>query len=200
MLDCSFTSQDFDASTLGVVGKLTTATIRVWRIMKSKMLPTPSKFHYVFNMRDLSRVFQGILFTPKESIINGGLRAKEGLLKDFSPKNMLLGLWKHECDRVFSDKLATIKDKESYEGFITDIGREIFGGDIYDAACSSPKYMVSFLRDDVYDAEDVLIEEALRVYEDGGTLEMIRDRACFWINTMSNILRRRWNLCCLKMH
>lgn len=182
MLDGCFTSQDFDQSTLDVVGKLTSATIRVWRVMKSKMLPTPSKFHYVFNMRDLSRVFQGILFTPKESIIDGGLRVKEGLIKDFSPQKMLLGIWKHECDRVFSDKLATMKDKESYDGFIADIGREIFGADAYDAACNSPKYMVSFLRDDVYDAEDVLIEEAPKVYEDGGTLEMIRDRACMFLD------------------
>ena len=38
-------------------------------------------------MRDLSRVFQGILFTSKESIITGGgLRVKEGKLTDFSFK------------------------------------------------------------------------------------------------------------------
>ena len=113
MLDGRFTGQDFDANTLDVVGNLTDATIRLWKTMKTKMLPTPAKFHYVFNMRDLSRVFQGILFTPKESILEGGLRAKEGLLENFSPQNMLLGLWRHECDRVFCDKLATAKDKDS---------------------------------------------------------------------------------------
>jgi hypothetical protein len=84
MLDGHFTGKDFDALTLDIVGKLTNATIRFWRVMKSKMLPTPAKFHYVFNMRDLSRVFQGILFTSKESIITGGLRVKEGKLTDFS--------------------------------------------------------------------------------------------------------------------
>lgn len=181
MLDGHFTSKEFDASTLDVVGKLTNATIRLWRVMKSKMLPTPAKFHYVFNMRDLSRVFQGILLTPKDSIITGGFRANEGKLRDFSSQNMILGLWRHECDRVFSDKLATTKDKESYDGFISEIGRDVFGADLYNAACTTPKYMVSFLRDDVYDEEGIMIEEAPKVYEDGGTLEMIRERACMFL-------------------
>eukprot|EP00985_Skeletonema_marinoi_P025985 scaffold19647_cov107-Skeletonema_marinoi.AAC.1 len=182
MLDGRFTGQDFDAETLNVVGKLTDATIRLWRTMKTKMLPTPAKFHYVFNMRDLSRVFQGILFTPKESILEGGLRAKEGLLENFSPQNMLLGLWRHECDRVFCDKLATEKDKDNYGTYINEIGQDIFGQELYNNACSKEKFMVSFLRDDIYDEDEILVEEAPKIYEDGGTLEMIRERACMFLD------------------
>ena len=63
---------EFDAATMDVVNKLTAATISLWTDVKNKMLPTPQKFHYVFNMRDLSRVFQGILLTAKSTILTGG--------------------------------------------------------------------------------------------------------------------------------
>jgi len=177
MLDGRFTTTDFDVNTLDSVSKLTKATIELWNMIKLKMLPTPAKFHYIFNMRDLSRVFQGILLTPKESISNGGFRAQQGKLEGFTPQNMLLGIWKHECDRVFSDKLTSNKDKGDYETFARQIGTELFTEDLYDSACKKTKYMVNFLRDDIYDEDEVLIEEAPKIYEDGGTLESIRGRA-----------------------
>ena len=176
MLNGRFTAADFDELTLDSAAKLTNATIKLWRCMKGKMLPTPAKFHYIFNMRDLSRVFQGVLLTPKESITEGGIRAKEGHLSNFTPQNTLIGLWKHECDRVFCDKLTNDKDKNAYESFIKNIGQEEFGEELYQAACGENKYMVSFLRDDIYDEDDVLVELAPKIYEDGGSLELIRAR------------------------
>ena len=128
-------------------------------------------------MRDLSRVFHGVLLTPKESITEGGLRAKQGKLINFSPQNMLIGLWKHKCDWVFCDKLTTNKDKESYSNFVEKIGSNVFGDDLYCSACREKKFMVSFLRDDIYDEDEVLVQEAPKVYEDGGMLEMIQERA-----------------------
>lgn len=40
---------------------LVDATIRVYSTITSQLLPTPTKSHYTFNLRDLSKVFQGIL-------------------------------------------------------------------------------------------------------------------------------------------
>lgn len=75
------------------------------------MMPTPAKFHYTFNMRELSRVFQGVLFAPKDTIKTGGQQtpsADQGI--------NLLRLWKHECARVFQDKLTNNVDKKVRRG------------------------------------------------------------------------------------
>ena len=176
-----FSTNEFDLPTQDNVGKLTSATIQLWKMMKSKMLPTPSKFHYVFNMRDLSRIFQGILLTPKESIRSGGLMQERGQIKNFESSKMLIGLWKHECDRVFCDKPTTDIDKAAYEDFISEIGSNTFGENTFHEVCSNPKNTVSFLRDDTYDEDGAMTEEAPNVYEDGGSLESIRERSYMFL-------------------
>lgn len=171
MLKGRFPSAEFNADALSVVEKLTTATIELWRKVKAKMLPTPAKFHYVFNMRELSRVFQGVLLTPKSTILTGGQQTpntNQGL--------NLLRLWKHECARVFCDKLVSNADKEWYDETMDLVIESTYGPAIADA-CKEEYFYVDFFREDEIDEEtDCVINAAPKIYEPGGTLENIRNR------------------------
>lgn len=46
--------------------KLTFCTLELYDNIVQELPPTPSKFHYIFNLRDLSRVFNGLLLTHPE--------------------------------------------------------------------------------------------------------------------------------------
>uniref|UniRef100_A0A8W4FHF7 Dynein axonemal heavy chain 17 n=1 Tax=Sus scrofa TaxID=9823 RepID=A0A8W4FHF7_PIG len=72
-------------------------------------LPTAIKFHYVFNLRDLSNIFQGLLFSTTE------------ILK--IPLD-LVRLWLHEAERVYGDKMVDEKDQETLRR-VTELGDEL---------------------------------------------------------------------------
>ena len=44
---------------VAAAAKLVPMTITLWNKIQAKMLPTPAKFHYLFNMRELSKVRAG---------------------------------------------------------------------------------------------------------------------------------------------
>lgn len=45
------------------------STLKVFTVICNEMLPTPNKSHYTFNLRDLSKVFQGILMADAKKIL-----------------------------------------------------------------------------------------------------------------------------------
>merc|ERR1719424_2215591 len=73
ILNARFTTKNkASAEIISLSQKLIPATIQLWERVKGKLLPTPQRFHYLFNMRELSRVFQGVMDTPIESLPNIG--------------------------------------------------------------------------------------------------------------------------------
>lgn len=84
-----FCPERFVEEIVDFLPRLIPLTRHIWQRTKVKMLPTPAKFHYVFNLRDLSRIWQGIL-----TVQDLECRSISSLLK----------LWQHECSRVISDR------------------------------------------------------------------------------------------------
>ena len=107
------------------------------------------------------------------------LTEKEGdaSISKQAPSRVLIKLWQHECNRVFMDKLTNYPDKDMYAGWLKDITTEDFGEEVEEDCQENPCYLMSCLRDDVYDEDEVLIERAPKVYEFGGSLVQCRATA-----------------------
>ena len=75
---------------------MTELTIETYQRAVEVLLPLPRKAHYLFNMRQVSEVIQGLFSVPAEVIEN----QKEKLTS-------LKRLWLHEVMRTFSDRLIS---------------------------------------------------------------------------------------------
>nr|XP_019948992.1 PREDICTED: dynein heavy chain 11, axonemal [Paralichthys olivaceus] len=89
------------------------AAITLHHRMVHGFLPTAIKFHYTFNLRDLSNVFQGILFAGPECV------------KDSTD---LALLWLHESCRVYSDRLVDDRDLRLFRKLQMETVHEYFEG------------------------------------------------------------------------
>jgi dynein axonemal heavy chain len=88
--------ENFGDSLQSLAPKLTDMTLELYSSVVERLPPTPSKFHYVFNLRDLSRVVEGVLLSTPEK---------------FTTPVQLIRLWRNECMRVFHDRLISAEDR-----------------------------------------------------------------------------------------
>ncbi|XP_030610318.1 dynein axonemal heavy chain 9 isoform X3 [Archocentrus centrarchus] len=79
--------------------------------VSSTFLPTAVKFHYIFNLRDLSNIFQGVLFCTSEC-----LKAPVDLLK----------IYLHESHRVYRDKLVEEQDFQLFDKLQADTVKKFY--------------------------------------------------------------------------
>mmetsp|Transcript_13743 Transcript_13743/g.31844 ORF Transcript_13743/g.31844 Transcript_13743/m.31844 type:complete len:4493 (+) Transcript_13743:136-13614(+) len=157
-----YSKHHFSDSVVKVANRLTEATIALWQKVQARMLPTPAKFHYMFNMRELSRTFQGMLECPRE------------VIRD---EIYLLNLWKHECERVFCDKLTNSEDKNWYASTVLDLVGDFFGGKATQKQLEEQQYFVNFLSEPQYDSDGVCIDERPKSYEMASSLDVVRKKA-----------------------
>lgn len=166
----------FTKDVCDTIAKLVTCTRRLWQDTKVKMLPTPAKFHYVFNLRDVSRIWEGILLSPAEVI---------------PTVSTVLALWKHECCRVISDRFTSQKDvdwfvKRLHSGLATDLGES------YEQQLAPDPYFVDFLRDapePTGEEQDDADLEAPKVYEPVPSLERLKEKLEEYLHTYNETVR-----------
>ncbi|BFZ13509.1 hypothetical protein BsWGS_16546 [Bradybaena similaris] len=121
----------FSEDVVSMVRSLVPITRRLWQLTKVKMLPTPAKFHYIFNLRDLSRIWQGMLNTISSVVTN---------------VKILLGLWKHECCRVIADRFVKVDDLQWFEKTVKRIVTEEVNEETANQVVEN-FYFTDFMRD-----------------------------------------------------
>ncbi|XP_071671247.1 dynein axonemal heavy chain 3 isoform X2 [Patagioenas fasciata] len=92
-------SKGFEAVFFRLGKMLVQATMGIYKMAVDNFLPTPSKSHYVFNLRDFARVIKGVLLCPHTHLHDG---------------DKLIRLWIHEVYRVFYDRLVDEEDRQVF--------------------------------------------------------------------------------------
>lgn len=94
-----FLDQNADSGLNLFAEPIVKCSVELYQKTINDFLPTPAKCHYTFNLRDLSKVVQGML------IMN---------LVNITDKATLVNLWIHETFRVFRDRLINQDDRDKY--------------------------------------------------------------------------------------
>ena len=105
----------FEASFQRIGRLLVQATMQIYKKACEEFLPTPQKSHYVFNLRDFSRVIRGILLVSQTNL-------KE--------EKKLYRLWTHEIYRVFYDRLIDDHDRQIFFSMVKNVMNDVLKQDL----------------------------------------------------------------------
>ncbi|GIY16074.1 dynein heavy chain 8, axonemal [Caerostris darwini] len=163
-----FCKERFTEEIVEFVSSFVPATRILWQDTKIKMLPTPAKFHYVFNLRDLSRIWEGMLKIEND---------------ECSSKEDLLALWKHECTRVIADRFTNDEDKDWFLKKMEEVVNNEIGSEYLEILPEEP-YFVNFMRDppEPEDDEAETILEMPLIYEQIPSFEELAERLRYFMH------------------
>ena len=100
LLNAHLSEFPFDECVKNTVQCVVNASIELLKGCQSKFLPTPKRYHYCFTMRDLARLFQGMLSVKPPAC---------------QSENAMVALWSHEAMRCFKDRLIDCSDRQDFD-------------------------------------------------------------------------------------
>lgn len=90
----NFLGTSFDASLRPLADPLVRASIEVYETLLRDLRPTPQKSHYQFNLRDLSKLFQGMLMLDhRKARLGAGNRERWREIEPSSRRNGPMAWW-----------------------------------------------------------------------------------------------------------
>jgi dynein heavy chain len=108
---------NFPSDVRSLADAVVDATLETYRAAMKALLPTPQKSHYTFNLRDFSRIIQGVLLSRSNESFN---------------KASLVRLWTHEALRVFGDRLVDDADRAWFHKHLETMCTTKFNAAFYD--------------------------------------------------------------------
>ncbi|NXI37002.1 DYH9 protein, partial [Galbula dea] len=105
------TSGNFSGAVQKSAQQLIALALGLHQKVAATFLPTAVKFHYVFNLRDFSNIFQGLLFSTPECVKH--------------PQD-LVQLYLHESNRVYRDKMVEEKDYGTFDKIQLDMLKKFY--------------------------------------------------------------------------
>ena len=163
---------NFDDEIKTISNSLIKAALGLHSAVAGAFKKTAANFHYEFNIRHISNVFQGLLVSNPEQFKNA---------------DKFVLLWLHESERVYGDRLVSISDLTKYNSLVQSQCKKIFPSfpiaKFYAKENSEPLIFCNFvesIENPVYDQVTCLhsmngvLEDALREYnETNATMDLV---------------------------
>lgn len=148
------------------------AALGLHSLVSSTFRKTATNFHYEFNVRHISNVFQGLLVSSPEH---------------FKTAEKFTLLWLHESERVYGDRLVTAEDLSKYNTLAQTQCKKVFptfpSAKYYAKENADPLLFCHFaegIEDNVYNQVSSLVtmnkvlEEGLKEYnETNATMDLV---------------------------
>jgi len=104
--------ESFQPAMQELSGKIVDAAIQIHDAVSTKFLPSAIKFMYNWNMRELTNIFQGCCLAKGDYYIKPA---------------MLVRLFIHESQRVYSDRLVSEEEIEIFDGMLKEVVKKAIG-------------------------------------------------------------------------